>query len=76
MVGDVEERIQIYTEEGSREEIVTLRRYARKEETARLLEKAGLCEIRVVDGYDPSGWHMLRPDEATTGSYVVTARRP
>jgi ubiquinone/menaquinone biosynthesis C-methylase UbiE len=76
MVGDVEERIQIYSEGESSEEILTRRRYVGKDQGVRLLEKMGFLEVRVVDGYDPSGRHVPRPDEATTGSFVVTARRP
>lgn len=76
MVGEVEERIQIYSEEGEAEEILTRRRYAAKGDVVRLLEKAGFCELRIVDGYDPLGWHAPGRDEATTESFVVAARRP
>ncbi len=76
MMGDVEERIQIYREDATSEEILTRRRYVGKEQSARLLEKTGFREVRIVDDYDPSGWHPLRRDEATNQSFVVTARKP
>jgi SAM-dependent methyltransferase len=76
MVGEVEERIQIYSEEGSSEEILTQRRYVGKGEVVRLLEKAGFREVRLVDGYDPLGWRVPDCEETTTESFVVTAWRP
>jgi len=75
MIGDVEERIQIYTEEGTTEEIPTRRRFATREQAVALLEDAGFTGVRIANGYDLSSWHVPGRTEGNKGTFVVTGRK-
>jgi len=65
MVGQIEERIQIYTEGAKQVEIFTRQRYVSQREAAALLKQAGFSDIRVTEGYAESGFHPLREEEVT-----------
>jgi len=73
MMDDIEERIQVYIQDGNSEEIQTLRRYSDKQRMHTLLTKAGFTGVMFTDGYGTSHWHELSVDEATTSSFVVMA---
>ena len=73
MSGHIEERIQIYTEGADQAEILTRRRYVSKQEINTLLNQIGFRDIRVTQGYDESGFHPLRDEEATDSAFVCTA---
>ena len=76
MMGDIEERLQMYIDDGKREEIVTHRRYASKEKMLSLPAEAGLANVRFTEGYSVSGFHELRDGENTASSFVVVAEKP
>jgi len=76
MIGDTEERIQIYTEGEKSIEIQTLRRFNEKHRMLSLLTGAGFVKVRFTDGYDLSHFHELKEGERTTSSFVVMAEKP
>jgi len=76
IAGDVEERLQVYIEDGKSEEILTHRRYNSKERMLSLLAEAGFTNVRFTNGYSVSGFHELRRGEETTSSFVAAAERP
>lgn len=75
MSRQIEKRIQIYTEGTDQAEIITRRRYVSKGEAAALLKQTGFQDIRVTQGYDESGFHPLRDEEATDSAFVCTASK-
>ena len=76
MLGDVEERIQVYIEGESREEILTHRKHIPKENLAALLTEAGFANVRVAHGYSTPDLHRLERGEATTSSFLMIAEKP
>lgn len=75
MTGEIEERIQIFSQEGTSDEIKTLRRFISKENMYKLLTGAGFSNIRFADGYDYPGLHKLAARETTTASFIVVAEK-
>ena len=73
MAGDIEERIQIYSENDESAKITTRRRYVSKQQACDLLEKTGYGDIRLVDGYELRGIHRPGKDETTRKSFVCVA---
>jgi SAM-dependent methyltransferase len=76
MVGDIEERIQIYVDGTRRDEIVTRRCYVSKTQTKALLTRAGFQSLQVTNGYTASAFHPLERAETTGSNFVYTARKP
>ena len=74
MAGNVEERIQIFTDGAQRDEIVTRRRYVNKEQACLLLKQVGFHGLQVTNGYAASDLHPLVPGEATDSSFLIIAR--
>lgn len=73
MLGQVEERTQIYTEGFQREEIITERLYVSKQEVEALLESVGFSNIRFADSYDLSELQPLGTDEFTDSAFICVA---
>jgi SAM-dependent methyltransferase len=76
MIGDIEERIQIYTDGENSNEIQTLRRFNEKHRMHLLLIGAGFVKVRFTNGYDLSHFHELKEGERTTSGFVVMAEKP
>ncbi len=76
MIGPIEERIQVFTEQSRREEVVTRRCYVNKQRLVTLLKDAGFADFRATERYDESAVHPLSPGEATDSPYVCLASRP
>ena len=74
MAGDVEERIQIFTDGAQRDEIVTRRRYVSKAQAAVLLEQAGFEGLQVTDEYAAPDFRPLVPGETTESSFTILTR--
>ncbi len=75
MVGSVEERVQMYRESGTCDEIVTNRRYVTKQEAGVLLTRAGFSDVRVADGYASAEPHPVGVNEVTGSSFVCMAKK-
>ncbi len=75
MTGEIEERIQIFTQEEISDEIKTYRRFVSKKSIYRLLIEAGFSNVSFVDGYDYSSLHELAAKETTTGNFIVVAEK-
>jgi SAM-dependent methyltransferase len=76
MIGNVEERVQIYSDGNRQDEIVTRRCYVSKAQAHALLTQAGFQDIQVTNGYAASAFHPLSPTENTESTFVCTARKP
>jgi ubiquinone/menaquinone biosynthesis C-methylase UbiE len=76
MVGNVEERIQIYADGTHKDEIVTRRCYITKTQAAALLVQADFQSLQVTDDYAASAFHPPGKAETTGSSFVCTARKP
>jgi SAM-dependent methyltransferase len=76
MVGNIEERIQIYVDGTQRDEIVTRRCYVSKTQIEALLTQAGFQCFQVTNGYAASAFHPLGRAETTESNFVCTARKP
>jgi SAM-dependent methyltransferase len=74
MMGRLEERIQIFTDENRRDEIVTQRRHVSKAEAHTLLAQAGFQDLQVTDDY-AAAFRPMKPAETTESSFVCTARK-
>jgi SAM-dependent methyltransferase len=59
MVGDLEERIQIYTDGTHQDEIVTRRCYVSKTQAQALLTQAGFHRLQCTNGYAACAWRPL-----------------
>lgn len=75
MIGEIEERIQIFSQEGISDEIKTCRRFVNKKDMYKLLKDAGFSKIRFVEGYDYSDLHELAVDESTTAGFMAIAEK-
>lgn len=75
MTGEIEERIQIFSQEGTSDEIKTYRRFVNKGNMYKLLKGAGFSNVRFADRYEYSSLHELAADETTTGSFIVIAEK-
>jgi hypothetical protein len=76
MVGEIEERVQLYGQGARREEILTRRRYLSKRKMLCLLAGAGFVDMSIVDGYSMSDLHHMQDGERTTSSFVVERHKP
>lgn len=76
MIGQIEERTQVYTEGFHREEIVTERCYISKQEAESLLKSAGFMDIRMADGYNEAGLQPLTTGETTDSAFICVAAKP
>ena len=76
ILGNIEERIQVFAESDTAQEIKTIRRYMGKQEIDNLLVETGFTEIKFSDGYNASGFHKLSSGEDTASSYMVMAQKP
>jgi SAM-dependent methyltransferase len=76
MAGQIEQRIQIYTDGPRHDEIVTHRRYVTQADAFALLTHAGFQELQVTHNYSLAALCPLRPDEATHSPFLCLARRP
>ena len=76
MVGDIEERIQIYSDGIHQDEIETRRCYVNKKQAADLLMQAGFQGLQVTDGYAVSEFRPMEATEKTASTFVCTARKP
>lgn len=70
MRGDIEERIQVFTDGGTKETIVTRRKYVSKQQMRELLHSAGLRRVQVADGYELGRLHTVTESEPTQRSFV------
>ncbi len=75
MVGNFEERIQIYVDEAHQDEIVTRRCYVSKTQAEALLKQAGFQSLQVTNGYAASEFRPLKQAETTESTFVCTARK-
>ena len=75
MVGQIEERNQIYTEGSHQEEIVTERCYINKQEATALLKNAGFTNIRIANGYDESELQTPAPGETMDSAFICVATK-
>ena len=75
MVGNIEERIQIYVDGTQRDEIVTRRCYVSKTQIEALLTQAGFQCFQVTNGYEASAFHPLGQAETTESTFICTARK-
>jgi len=76
MIGNVEERIQIYVDGTRRDEIVTRRCYVSKTQIEALLTRAGFQSLQVTNEYAASEFHPLGRAETTGSNFVCTAKKP
>ena len=76
MVGNVEERIQIYADGAQQDEIVTRRCYVSKTQAEALLTQAGFQSLQVTNGYAASAFRPLGRAETTESTFVCMARKP
>ncbi|MGA2788792.1 MAG: class I SAM-dependent methyltransferase [Verrucomicrobiota bacterium] len=75
MIGNNEERIQIYVEGTHQDAIVTQRCYVSKKQTVALLTRAGFQNLQVTNGYDASAFHPLGQAETTESAFVCMASK-
>ena len=73
MNGDIEERIQKYTDGNTVDEIITHRSFFTKSYIQEVLLKAGFKDIRFTDGYNIRGFHSLDSGEKEINSFIVIA---
>ena len=73
MIGNIEERIQIFTDGDYRDEILTERRYVDKQEMAALLKDAGFTNVCFTNGYDETEFKSLHDGETTDFDFVCVA---
>ena len=76
MVGDMEERIQIYTAGPHQDVIVTRRCYVRKTHAQALLTQAGFHGLQCTNGYTASAFRPLEQAETTASQFVCMASKP
>ena len=74
MVGSVEERVQMYRESGTCDEIITNRRYVTKQEVDVLLTRARFSDVRVADGYALTDPHPVGINEVTGSSFICSGK--
>jgi SAM-dependent methyltransferase len=70
----IEERLQVFEEDGRKQEIRTLRRYYSPKEIKDLLAKAGYTDVAVCKGYDGL-WVDQLPESSLAGNFMVRARK-
>ena len=75
MVGDMEERIQIYTDGTHQDEIVTRRCYVSKTQAQALLRQAGFHSLQCTNGYTACAWRPLGQTETTESPFVCMASK-
>jgi SAM-dependent methyltransferase len=71
---EIEERIQIFEEDGHKNEITSLRRYYSPARIGGFLAKAGYADVAFCRGYD-SLWVDSLPEGSLAGNFVVRAKR-
>jgi SAM-dependent methyltransferase len=76
MIGNIEERIQIYADETHQDEIVTRRRYVSKKQADALLAQTGFQSCQVTNGYTVSAFRPMGKAETTDSAFVCMARKP
>ncbi len=73
LADNIEERTQIYKENGEEIEIVTNRRYYPPEEIGRILRTAGFRDVHFVQGYTASGFQEHLNSGQLTENFLVKA---
>ncbi len=75
MVGNIEERIQIYVDGTYQDPIVTRRCYVSKKQAGALLTQAGFQNLQATDGYAASAFRPLGQAETTESTFVCMASK-
>jgi SAM-dependent methyltransferase len=75
MVGNIEERIQIFVNGTHQDEIVTRRCYLSKKQAEVLLTQAGFQNLQVTNGYVASTFHPPGQAETTESNFVCMGRK-
>ena len=76
MVGNIEERIQIYADGTYQDTIVTRRCYVSQTQAAALLTQAGFHSLQVANGYAAAAFRPMGQAETPASPFVCTARKP
>ena len=71
---EIEERVQVFEEDGRKQEIVAQRRYYSPKRISELLAKAGYADIAFCKGYDGL-WSDTLSEGSLSGSFMVRAKR-
>ncbi|MCP4404443.1 MAG: methyltransferase domain-containing protein [bacterium] len=75
MLDDIEERTQIYEEDGRVREILTKRRYYSPEQMRKLLEKCGFSQVSFSEKYAADNFReQIRPGKGSS-HFIVKARK-
>jgi SAM-dependent methyltransferase len=73
MTGNVEERLQVFSDGRNIDEIRTLRRFINKQDMFILLNNAGYKNIIFTDGYNMEAFHPVGGSETVRSSFVAAA---
>lgn len=73
LIGDTEERIQVFIENGEETKIKTYRKYYSKNTVRRMLENTGFGDIRFSNSYNIGSFKKAEDAEPVSGNFLVRA---